>query len=68
MNQKPFRPPRHPPGPADRSQTPRPGKDHHHSLDIYTDRHRGHAVISKGGDSVALLKSLEEDVYSKVIL
>ncbi|KAJ5557341.1 Nucleic acid-binding OB-fold [Penicillium frequentans] len=25
-------------------------------------------VISKGGDSVALLKSLEEDVYSKVIL
>ncbi|KAJ6105036.1 Nucleic acid-binding OB-fold [Penicillium sp. IBT 16267x] len=29
---------------------------------------RGGIVISKGGDSVALLKSLEEDVYSKVIL
>ncbi|KAJ5170317.1 uncharacterized protein N7500_003100 [Penicillium coprophilum] len=66
----PFRPPRHPPGPTDRSQTPRPGQDHHHSLDRNTDtanstrdsrggRHRGHVVISKGGDSVALLKSLE---------
>ena len=33
----PFRPPRHPPGPADRSQTPRPGQDHHHSLDRNAD-------------------------------
>ncbi|KAJ5977088.1 hypothetical protein N7501_000430 [Penicillium viridicatum] len=33
----PFRPPRHPPGPTDRSQTSRPGQDHHHSLDRNTD-------------------------------
>ncbi|KAJ5275104.1 Nucleic acid-binding OB-fold [Penicillium chrysogenum] len=51
-------------------KTSRPGQDHHHSLDRNTDtadstrdsrggRHRGHVVISKGGDSAALLKSLE---------
>ncbi|KAJ5308867.1 hypothetical protein N7508_004246, partial [Penicillium antarcticum] len=76
INQKeegPFRPPRHPPGPTDRSQTSRPGQDHHHSLDQNADtvnstrNSRGGskkgiediAVISKGGDSVALIKSLE---------
>ena len=63
----PFRPPRHPPNRTDRSQAPRQGQDHHHSERYlatpeyqstgFTLGHRGHAVISKGGDSVALLKS-----------
>ncbi|KAJ5371497.1 uncharacterized protein N7496_007589 [Penicillium cataractarum] len=44
----PFRPPRHPPGPADRSQTPRPGQDHHHSLDQHADAPKS-TRVGRGG-------------------
>ncbi|KAJ5894870.1 hypothetical protein N7495_006561 [Penicillium taxi] len=60
--EEPFRPPRHPPGPTDRSQTSRPDRNTHTAssrCNSRVGRHRGHIVISKGGDSVALIKSLE---------
>ncbi|KAJ5184066.1 hypothetical protein N7492_001682 [Penicillium capsulatum] len=57
----PFRPPRHPPGPADRSQTPRPVRvTHEAGVHGFTLGHRGHSSHQQGWRFCGSFKELRK--------